>query len=429
VKFSKYNVITEVDGEKSVIFNTLRRKYYILDKEKKDMIRNLKGDLNRESFTVEEAGIIKKLAKTGMVISDDVDELEIYKGYERYLDNQEDTYAMVVKMTLDCNFRCIYCDQLHQEMKIDEQTENSIIKHITKVVPNIKNLQLWWFGGEPLLEMDAIKRMTKKIKALCGEHNVKYSASVTSNGYLIDDDYINAIEELSITKMQITLDGTKEFHDKCRPHENGAGTYEKVIKSLVNLAKKDINLNFRINVNKENYDSINELFEEVPQEYRGKVNVTMANWFQENNKISLFELFKKSIELGYRYENRSNTYSLCGTNRNQYLSVLPNGNLVCCAEIYTNETSYGRLNENGDVEYFETAKFDISRFNEMSPLDRSKCADCVQLPMCVGGCQKARYYDKDYCARLVPEGMGLNEKIKLFYLNDMKYGSEEELIL
>ena len=70
-----------------------------------------------------------------------------------------------------------------------------------------KSWLLHWYGGEPLLAISPIERLTKKFKKICKRFNIEYSASIITNGYLLTEDVCNKLLDLDITDAQITLDG------------------------------------------------------------------------------------------------------------------------------------------------------------------------------------------------------------------------------
>lgn len=84
---------------------------------------------------------------------------------------------------------------------------------------------------------------------------------------------------------------------------------------------------------------------------------------------------------------------------------------------------FGRINENGEMILDKESQF--YRFKNLSVLDSEKCRNCIQLPMCMGGCKYSRYKDINVCNELIPNGMNLYEKIKLHYYSDLKFNIKE----
>lgn len=99
---------------------------------------------------------------------------------------------------------------------MNDETANGIVNLVRNNANTINMLGVTWYGGEPLLEVNRIENLTKAFKEICNKNNVKYQANIVTNGYLLDKKMILRLIDLDITSIQITLDGTKEYHDQTR---------------------------------------------------------------------------------------------------------------------------------------------------------------------------------------------------------------------
>ena len=98
----------------------------------------------------------------------------------------EETLMLILKVTKDCNFRCIYCYEQFSDKNMSVDVQDNIISFIKNKINmgTIKHLIISWFGGEPLMNMECIRYMGKEIKCFCELRHVKYSSSVVTNGFI-----------------------------------------------------------------------------------------------------------------------------------------------------------------------------------------------------------------------------------------------------
>lgn len=93
-----------------------------------------------------------------------------------------------------------------------------------------------WFGGEPLLRFAQLRRLSERFLALDFR---RYSASLITNGYLLDADKAALLDELAIREVQITLDGPEEVHDRRRTLVSGGGTFRRILENIDALFAPD----------------------------------------------------------------------------------------------------------------------------------------------------------------------------------------------
>jgi len=427
MKLSRYNVEINV-GDKNILYNTLTRKYLIYCDDDKFLVNNVMNNLNQKKFEIKEAEIIKKMLLKGMIIDDKFDELDKIRFDEINTRFQEHIFYLVIQPTLECNFRCVYCYEKHKNICMDKSTEKSIIQLVEKISKKVDKIIVAWFGGEPTLKFYDIIRLTNIFKEICNKNGCVYNARITTNGYLFNKENIDKLKSLCIKNIQITLDGSKEYHDKQRPYIDGSGTFDIVKENILKIIDVGINVTMRINVSKDNYDSIPKVLDIIPYEKRKYVNLNMAGLFQDKGKINLFKLYKIAIDKGYIYYNTSNKMVLCEGGAKSSLTIGPNGNISVCSVASENGMKIGRIDKHGNI--IIDNKSEYYKFHNTFVTDREMCRKCKQLPMCMGGCRYALYKNDKICNGLRPEGLSLEERIILHYYNDYKnkYIKEEDLI-
>lgn len=422
MKLSQFNLMVEVDTNQTAYYNTLTRDYFLMDKADYETVNGLVQNLHRDSYTEEEAAIILDLTKNKFILHDGYDEIEKIRNHENAVKTQEKSQIIVFKTTLDCNLRCTYCYQEHDPICMDDKIEAEMIQYVTEASKRCKQIVFVWFGGEPLLEADRMKAMSRKMIDICNENNCDYHAAMTTNGYLLNDNLLNSLESMKIKKMQITLDGIAKHHDVTRPHMDGSGTFDVIYNNIIKALKLNLKLTLRINVNQDNYLEIVNLLDMIPMDLREHVRISMANWFQNKDKMSLYSIYQASIDKGYRYARTSNEFNLCERNFDNSISVLPNGNVVNCSQKCKATDVFGRLKDGKLI--IENEEAANKAANRGSITDNERCRKCIELPICMGGCVDARMKDPTYCAKFVPDGLTILEKVKLHVLSDLRFNSK-----
>lgn len=425
MKQSKYNTRVNIDDKKSVIYNTLSRKYLAYSNSKEKYINELLDNLNEQRYSVEDGLVLKKMIQKGLIVQKDLDEtskLELLYDKAKY---KENTFYLIIQPTLNCNFRCVYCYQEHRKDRLNNIDAEKIIKFVENKCKDVKKLKVGWFGGEPMLEIDTICRLTEKFKKICEENNCKYEATITSNGYLFSDENIELLDNLSIKNVQITIDGMNDYHDKKRPLINGQGSFQRIRDNIIKLLETGINIVLRINVNEENYSNICEVFDIIPENYRHKVIINISNIFQNKTQLNCYHLYRTSIDKGYTYYDKVNNLIKCEACALNSVTIDPNCNVTFCAVLSEKQHYYGTINENGNINLKDQAFY--FKFNNTSAFDSEMCKECNQLPMCLGGCKLNIFEGKHKCKQC--ENIPVEEKIKLHYYNDIKNNNLKEEII
>lgn len=134
---------------------------------------------------------------------------------------------MTIDITNRCNLRCLHCFNYSGENMYvnDELTDDELLKLVDDII-TFKPFNICFCGGEPLLRKNIILKLAKKLS----DNNIMIS--MVSNGILLTKDVANELREAGISRVQISLDGIGEAHDRLRCKK---GSYEKAIKALENL--------------------------------------------------------------------------------------------------------------------------------------------------------------------------------------------------
>ncbi len=201
----------------------------------------------------------KMLAKYGDDITaedmkdvfDDLDELEengtlftvdVYKeGVIDFKKRQTVVKALCLHIAHDCNLACRYCFAGEGEYKGDRslmslEVGKKALDFLVANSGNRRNLEVDFFGGEPLMNFDVVKELVAYGRELEKTHDKHFRFTLTTNGVLLRDDVIEFANK-EMDNIVLSIDGRKEVHDHMRPFKNGKGSYDFILDKFKKVAE------------------------------------------------------------------------------------------------------------------------------------------------------------------------------------------------
>ena len=149
--------------------------------------------------------------------------------------------ALCLHIAHTCNLNCSYCfasqgkyngDRAVMSFEVGKQALDFLIANSG----SRRNLEVDFFGGEPLMNFDVVKQLVAYTRSIEKEHGKNFRFTLTTNGMLIDDDVIDfANREMS--NVVLSLDGRKEIHDRYRVDYAGKGSWEKIVPKFQKLVE------------------------------------------------------------------------------------------------------------------------------------------------------------------------------------------------
>ncbi|WP_305113401.1 radical SAM/SPASM domain-containing protein [Thomasclavelia cocleata] len=398
MKPSRYNHFYKVNENFSIAYNAFSNALAYIENYK----LNHYYDYIDKKITIKDEQFLLDLQKGFFLIDDDLNELDLVR-FNMYRSRfGSSTLNLTIAPTLDCNFRCIYCFQkkVHKNEYMTKKVQSSIIHFVKSKIKQIKELNIIWYGGEPLLALSVIKPLSQKLIKLCKDNNVVYSSSMITNGYLLTRDILKIINDLKIEFLQITIDGNPNEHNRKRPLKNGGHTFETILENLYNGYDLLPSVSLRINIDKNNIEE-----GKLVKEYLVKYNLLKKvkpylgcirndnNCYSENECLSEEEFAKLELEFSINVDPQkivkypTSKFSYCCADNICSLVIAPDGTLYkCWSEIGINSKNVGNitlLDNNINTVLLEYVMFD--------PTKISPCKDCDILPICMGGCSFQRF--------------------------------------
>lgn len=320
--------------------------------------------------------------------------------------------ALCLHICHDCNLSCKYCFAGKGKYKgkaeyMSFDVAKLAVDFLIKNSGNRKILEMDFFGGEPLMNLDVVKQTVEYAKKEGAKAGKKFLFTLTTNGVLLNGDTAEWLNN-EMENVVLSLDGRKEVHDGVRQTINGKGSYEVIIDNIKRFVEMrgdkhyyvrgtftNKNLDFgndvlaladmgmgQISLEPVVLDSSDELYiskESLPairEEYR-----RLSKVYLDRRKAGkpLFNFFHFNIDLegGVCLKKR---VSACGAG-NEYFSVTPHGDIYPCHQFASNPTYKmgnvfeGKLDENIR-----------SIFKNSSLYTKEKCKDCFAKYHCSGGC-------------------------------------------
>ena len=406
MKTSNYNIIFDYNNEK-LAFNSMTCAFARVDREflfVLDCINQNKPLDNNSSNRITET--IDFMKKGGFIIEDCFDEIDYLKYKNLHGKFQANSYSLAIAPTFSCNFACPYCYEKTNDTFMTTAVIDAICKEIQQATKQKRDINISWFGGEPLLAKSIIWDLSDRFLSYASETGVHYSAQMITNGYLLDDTTIESCKKYNINRIQVTLDGPSYVHNSRRKLKNSSqGTFNTIVRNVKKALKAGINVAIRINVDSTNEEYTDELLDVLLENglnnayvYLGHLKVatehcqSIENICFEKKEFALkfvdFErlLINKGFNAFY-YPNYPKTKSNnCTADSISSKVVAPDGKLYkCWHDLSFPEMSIGSISSfpsfPNEHQVMTQVKYILS-----NPFRKDECLKCSVLPICMGGC-------------------------------------------
>ena len=374
---------------------------------------------------------IGKLRDRGKLFSEDV--------FTDIATNERDATLKALCMNVShvCNMTCSYCFAGRGEyggekrlMSID--TGKQAIDFLVKGSGEKRNLDIDFFGGEPLLNWAVVKDIVKYARSIEQGRGKKFRFTLTTNGLLIDDDVIDFTNR-EMHNVVLSLDGRQETNDAMRklPDTVEGGSYEAVVPKLKELVKARRGKGYYIRgtYTRENLDFVNDILhiadlgftelsmEPVVAKPDSPYALTMTDLPQLSRQYEILavEMLRRRKEgRGFVFYH----YALdladgpcihkriagCGVGT-QYLAVTPGGQLYPCHQFVGDEKFLM-----GDVWRGVTGTKLRDAFGKCNIYTRTECRECWARMYCSGGCAANAYHDSESVSGIYSLGCEMLKK-------------------
>ena len=328
-------------------------------------LKNNDIDENADEFPI--------LKERGFFVEAGTDEkLKVEAAYNELVFRED--LMLVILPTEMCNFMCGYCYEDFKRGEMSYELRKGIVQFVRKNITRYKKLQVGWFGGEPTMAMDTVRYLSKEFKEICKAAKKTYSGSMTTNGYNLTLDLFEELIEMGIYEYQVTLDGPKDIHDNLRPHKNGKGSFDVIIKNLLEIKNNIkcrffricIRTNFSRNFPKDRIkEFISFLYEKFGEDDRFRFSIHfVSDWGGERvNKINekvvndrkdfediFHAILNCNVRLDYSYHLMDfDAKGVCSANCKNQFVIGSEGLIYKCTADFGDDHVIGRISETGEM--------------------------------------------------------------------------------
>lgn len=406
-KNNGYNMVLDVESGSVHVVDDLS--YEVIGLYTSHSLEEIKKELSgyKDAEIEEVYEEIKGLESQGVLFTED--------EYEDYITEFKERPTVVKALCLhiahDCNLACKYCfaeegeyhgDRSMMSFEVGKQALDFLVENSG----NRRNLEVDFFGGEPLMNFEVVKQLVAYGRSLEEEHNKIFRFTLTTNGVLLDDEVMEFANR-EMANVVLSIDGRKEVHDTMRPTRNGKGSYDLIIDKFKKFAKLRAgksyyvrgtfthdNLDFSkdvLHLADEGFDQISVEPVVGPEEERYTIKEADLPKIMEEYDLLAKEIIKREKEgRGFTFFHFmidltggpcvAKRLSGCGSGT-EYLAVTPWGDLYPCHQ-FVGEDDFAV----GTVYDGVTRQDIVSEFKKTSVYSKEDCRDCFARFYCSGGC-------------------------------------------
>ena len=412
-KSNGYNIVLDVNSGSVHVVDDLT--YDIISKfeneSKEEIINSLKEKFD-ESDIIEAYAEVVELKDQELLFTED-----IYKQYLKDFKNRKTVVkALCLHIAHDCNLACKYCfaeeGEYHgRKALMSLEVGKKAIDFLIENSGNRRNLEVDFFGGEPLMNWEVVKEIVRYGRSKEAIYNKNFRFTLTTNGVLLNDEVMEFVNK-EMSNVVLSLDGRKEVNDAMRPFRNGQGSYDLIVPKFQKLAESrnqtdyyvrgtftHDNLDFSNDVihfadlgfkqmsiepvvgeDSEKYAIKKEDLPKIMEEYDNLAKEYIKR-HKEGRGFNFFH-FMIDLEQGPCVAKR---LSGCGSGT-EYLAVTPWGDLYPCHQFVGQEEFLL-----GNVYEGITRQDICDEFKMCNVYAKDKCQECFARYYCSGGCAANSY--------------------------------------
>jgi uncharacterized protein len=375
------------------------------------------------------------LSKLGFLVPDLNEEKAQMLGRFDEINKRDKSFNAIVIMNLHCNLACTYCfeREIKGKFYMSSETADSLIDYIVKKpFHEEKEVNICFYGGEPLLSFRQVKYISERLKAHADKKGLQYSFSLVTNGTLLTKKRTEELVKLGLKKAKITIDGPRENHNSFRPFKSGLESFNIIIKNIKETYDL-INIQLGGNFTNSNYTVFPQLLDYLYQEgltpekfsivkfdpvvktegefglpdFNGGCKSINEPWLLEASIFLREEILKRGF----------NTPKIipapCMVELKNNFVIYFNGSIYKCPGfIGRKDFEIGNI-WTGIKDYTESHCLDFWK--------RQECLDCEYLPLCFGGCRYIKLLREGKINDIDCRKSYLNATLEAFVKQEVKY--------
>ena len=247
-KSNGYNIVLDVESGAVHVVDDITYDVISLYEENSadEIISKLKSSYNEDEIR-ECISEVKELVEDGQLFTEDIYEPFVEKFKEK---RQTVVKALCLHIAHDCNLACKNCfaeeGEYHgRRALMSFEVGKKALDFLVANSGNRVNLEVDFFGGEPLMNWDVVKQLVAYGRSLEEPNNKKFRFTLTTNGVLLNDEVMEFVNK-EMSNVVLSLDGRKEVNDRMRPFRTGKGSYDLIVPKFQKLAESRNQTNYYI---------------------------------------------------------------------------------------------------------------------------------------------------------------------------------------
>ena len=325
--------------------------------------------------------------------------------------------ALCLHIAHTCNLNCSYCfasqGKYHGERALMSfEVGKRALDFLIENSGTRRNLEVDFFGGEPLMNFDVVKKLVEYARSIEKEKGKNFRFTLTTNGVLVDDDVIDFANK-EMNNVVLSLDGRKEVHDRYRVDYQGRGSYDTIVPKFQKFVKARGGKNYymRGTFTHANPDFLEDIktmlnlgFTELSMEPVVAAQGDEAALTEEDKPV-VMKQYEELAELMLKRDKEGKPFTFyhymidlaggpciykrisgCGSGT-EYMAVTPWGDLYPCHQFVGDEKF-----KLGDIWHGVENKEIQNEFASCNVYARSECRDCWARLYCSGGCAANAYH-------------------------------------
>lgn len=325
--------------------------------------------------------------------------------------------ALCLHVAHTCNLNCEYCfasqGKYHGERALMSlETGKRALDFLIENSGTRRNLEVDFFGGEPLMNLEVVKGLVAYARDIEKIHNKNFRFTLTTNGILIDDDVIDFCNK-EMSNVVLSLDGRKEVHDRLRKDYQGRGSYDIIVPKFQEFVRRrgDKSYYIRGTFTHANTDFTNDIFHMADLGFKELSMEPVVCAPDDKSALTkedlplLFEQYEILAKEMLKRQKEGNGFTFyhymldlthgpciykrisgCGSGT-EYMAVTPSGELYPCHQ-FVGDKKYLL----GNIYDGVTNKEIQNEFKLCNAYARKECADCWAKLYCSGGCAANSYH-------------------------------------
>lgn len=395
--------------------------------------------LHRDVIKDVEAGRLSSderetLSELGIIVTDRKDEREEMRSYIDEMNAVNKSLTVTLVMSLDCNLACPYCFEGTRKGKyfLSEETADDFLRFIGNRLAGLDELNIRFYGGEPLLSFDMIYRIARELARTASEARVNFSFGFVTNGTLLTRPVVEKLKPLGLKSAYVTLDGPREMHDASRPFRDGSGSFNTIINNLLSVAGL-IELHLGGNYLQANYREFPRLLDALIAHGLGTDVVLLMSFSPVMNEDAKFcpdyhegcsndnepwvaeaglYLRRELLARGYRTDEV--LPAVCMLERHDHLVINWDGVLYKCSGLI------GR--KDFGVGTLKSGMLDYSATHHLGSWKNDECLSCKYLPLCFGGCRHTKLICEGTMKGIECKKDFFDQTLETLVLQELEYG-------